>query len=121
MNTDWSRTEGTWDRLAWARENAGYSTLRAAAESLGMRENTYGGFERRPGSSRWRALDHQHAIQFGKKYKVSWIWLLLGEGTPFDKNLTEAQQRAIQAMDAASEEDQKRAAEMLELFLRKSA
>lgn len=120
MNTDWSRTEGSWERLAWAREHAGYPTVRAASESLGIRENTYAAFERPPESSRPRKLDHQSAIQFGKKFKVSWIWLLLGEGTPFDKNLSEAQQRAVQAMEGASDDDQARVAEMIELFLRKT-
>lgn len=122
MNTDWSRANEPWLRVRWARENAGFPNMQAAADSLGMRQNTYSAFERDPAeSSRARALDHQSAIQFGKKYRVSWVWLLSGEGTPFDKNLTEAQQRAIQAMESVTEDEQQRAAEMLELFLRKSA
>lgn len=86
-----------------------------------MKEGTYRQYESEPGSSRWAELDHQLAIKAGRKYRVSWTWLLVGEGTPFDKPSNEFQQRAIQAMAAVPEEKQAALAEAIEAMVRSAA
>lgn len=85
-----------------------------------MQPNTYAAYERAPGSSKTTHLDHQRAIQFGKKFKVSWTWLLTGNGAPMDDQLTPAQERALRAMKSAEEQDQERAADVIEALLRRA-
>lgn len=119
MNDDgrWSECRGTWDRLRWARMLR-FDTAEAAAESLGLKANTYRTYERRPDSSKHTALDHQNAAKFAKKFKVSWVWLLTGEGGPFDDQLPEAQQRVLSAMQDAPAEKQAVVADMIERLLK---
>lgn len=120
----WRECEGTWDRLKWARERwqavakAVNASAKDAAESLGMEPGTYRAYERRPGSSKHTSLDHQSAIRFGRKFKVSWMWLLLGEGTPFDDQLPEQQERVVRAMAKMDEQRQAEFAAMAEAFAR---
>jgi hypothetical protein len=116
----WRDCEGTWDRLRWSRIRAGFEKANAAAESLGMKDDTYTAYERRPDSSKHTALDHQRAGQFAKKFKVSWRWLLLGEGEPGEIELTAAQKRAVAAMREAPEDEQERAADVIETMLRRA-
>ena len=119
---DWTDCEGSWDRLRWARlTKTKFDTAEAAAESLGMKPNTYRNYEREPGGSRHKPLDHQHAIRFARKFKVSWIWLLTGEGSPDTPDITPAQERMLQATRGVSEEDQARAAAVVEAMLKKGA
>lgn len=59
-----------------------YETAQAAAESMGMRPNTYQGYERSPASSKSSRLNDQAAIRFGRRFGVRWEWLLTGEGSP---------------------------------------
>ncbi len=121
-DTSWQRCEGTWDRLRWSRmHKTRFETAEAAAESLGMKAGTYRNFEREPGKSRHKPLDHQHAIRFAKKFRVNWIWLLTGEGSPDTPDLTPAQERAMRAMAQASLEEQERAANVVETMLNKGA
>ena len=118
--TGWELLDQPHERLRWARLHAGYPTMKAAAESLGMQENTYSAYEREPGSSKWTAMDHQRAIEFGRKFKVSWTWLLVQEGTPFEVPLTDAQRRALSVMGSAEEDDQERAAKVIETMLKRA-
>jgi len=106
-----------WERLKWARVRAGFATAKAAAESLGVQANTYSAYEREPGASKHTPLEHQRAIQFARKFKVPWEWLLTGAGSPFEERLTPAQERALAAMRPASEEDQERVANAVEALL----
>lgn len=118
----WQECEGSWDRLRWARMNrTKFDTAEDAAKSLGMKPNTYRNFERQPGGSRHKPLDHQHAASFARKFKVNWIWLLTGEGSPDTPSLTPAQERALAAMRGASEADQERAVAVVEALLKKGA
>lgn len=119
--TDWTQLEEPHERLKWARKHAHFATASAAAESLGMKAITYSAYEREPGSSKNIALDHQMAIKAGRKYRVSWTWLLVGEGTPFDKPSNEFQQRAIQAMAAVPEEKQAALAAAIEAMVSSAA
>lgn len=116
----WKSCDGSWDRLRWARmHRTKFETAESAAESLGMKPNTYRNFERQPGGSRHKPLDHQHAIRFARKFKVNWIWLLTGEGSPDTPELTPAQERMLNATRGASEEEQARAATVVEAMLSK--
>lgn len=118
MDTEWSNSEEPHERLRWARLHAGFTSAASAARSLGMKDDTYSAYERAPGSSKSTGLDHQSAIRFARKFKVSWEWLLIGTGTPFSGAKTEAQERVVTLMDTASEEDQKRIADAVELLLK---
>ncbi|MGE5566188.1 MAG: helix-turn-helix domain-containing protein [Parcubacteria group bacterium] len=71
-----------WERLRWARMQAGWDKQVAAAESLGMPPQTYRTYERRPDEAGARMFDHNLARKFAAKFKVNWVWLLTGEGEP---------------------------------------
>lgn len=120
MSTEWSRLKEPHERLKWARQHAGFDTAKAAADSLGMKKDTYSAYEREPGKSKTTGLDHQSAIRFARKFKISWEWLLIGQGMPFARPLTVAQQRALQAMQDAPEAEQARAAEVVETLLKRA-
>ena len=121
MDTTWTEQREPWERIKWARIHAGFTTATAAAESLGMKKDTYTAYERAPGTSKHTDLDHQRAIQFGRKFKVSWTWLLAAEGTPFDRASSPAQERVLSAMAGAAEDQQERVAEAVEALLKRSA
>lgn len=123
-DTSWSTLREPWERLRWARihwqrQNGSAETLRAAAESLGVQENTYSAYERAPESSKHTALDHHRAIQFGRKFKINWVWILTGEDTPFTR--TPAEQRAAQLLADASEDEQEMAVDVMAAALRRRA
>lgn len=117
---EWASLREPWQRLRWARRywqtKAGSATTaKSAAESLGMQENTYSAYEREPGSSKHTALDHQRAVQFGRKFKINWVWILTGEETPFSR--THAQNRAIQMLAGVEEKDQDEVVDMIEAVI----
>lgn len=113
----WRECEGSWDRLRWARMQR-FDQAKDAADSMSMKEGTYRAYERRPDSSKHTKLDHQNAIKFARKFRVSWTWLLTGEGTPSDDQLPPAQERVVRAMSEATEDKQQAVAEMIERLLR---
>lgn len=119
MDSGWTRVFTPHERLRWARQQV-FETATSAADSLGLKKDTYTAYERAPDSSKHTKLDHQRAIQFGRKFRVSWLWLLLGEGTPMDDVLTPAQERALAAMRDADEGDQERAADVIETLLKRA-
>ena len=107
-----------WARMYWqVRASAISGTAKDAADSLGMKEGTYRAYEREAGTSKHIPLDHQAAIRFGRKFGVSWQWLLLGEGTPFDDQLPEAQERMLRAMEAVDRIQQEAMVDMVERLL----
>lgn len=123
MTARWQECEGTWDRLRWARmrwqESNGISpNAEAAAESLGVKAGTYRAYERRPGSSKHIPLDHQTAPPLAKKFGVSWLWLLTGDGTPDDLELTPNERRIISAYREAPEARQTAVADAIEQLLK---
>jgi len=63
------------NRLAKAREHAGYGTARDAARSLGINVQTYAGHENGHGG-----IKVESAIQYAKKFGVNLDWLLTGRG-----------------------------------------
>jgi SOS-response transcriptional repressor LexA len=68
-----------WARVRWQTLNGIKPEMGAAADSLGMKQHTYRAYEREPGASKHTPLDHQRAVQFARKFGVSWQWLLTGE------------------------------------------
>lgn len=88
---EWSELREPWERLRWARFKAGYERAIDAAESLGMLPVTYRTYEREPGRPGARGFDHELAIRFARKFKVSWTWLLTGQGSPDEKPNTDLQ------------------------------
>lgn len=123
MDAGWSKLREPWQRVAWARlhwqrQIGSAETKRAAAESLGMNENTYSAYERDPSDGKKAIpLDHQRAIEFGRKFKANWVWLLTGEETPFGR--THAQSRAVELLAQAPEDLQEEAVEIMETVLRR--
>lgn len=93
MSIDWRELREPWERLRWARAKAGFERAKDAADSMGIKDVTYRSYERRPDQAGARNMDHQLAARFAKKYKVSWRWLLAGEGSP-DEDTTAAKREA---------------------------
>lgn len=108
-----------WARKRWQTKLGVKPTGKAAAESLGMNEDTYTAYEREPDSSKHTPLDHQKAVLFARKFKVNWVWLLTGDESPFERSA--AQSRAIAAMAGAEEDEQERAADLIEVALKRRA
>lgn len=123
LREGWRNLQHPWERLRWARKywqnqsGGTNTTAKHAAEVLGMQEGTYRAYERAAGTSKSTALDAQRAIQFGRKFKVSWEWILLNEGDPFKTSLTPAQLRVIQSMATVDEDQQNALADLAEAFV----
>jgi hypothetical protein len=122
---DWTDLREPHERLRWAlmqwQEARGIKPdAGAAAESLGINPHTYRAFERAPGTSKTIALDHQRAMQFGRKFGVSWQWLLIGEGTP-QGELTPNERRVIDALREAPEARQTAVADAIEQLIKLTA
>lgn len=73
-------------RLRWARENAGYSSIRAAASAFGFNENTYKSHEQ--GIRGSEGLKTKHLERYARAFKVSKAWLATGTGDPLRPDLT---------------------------------
>lgn len=104
-----------WARIQWQEEKGIKPDAKAAAESLGIEPHTYRRYERSPESANHSALDHQKAIQFSRKYKVSWTWLLTGAGSPDapDDGLNPDERRMIDALREAPKARQAAAADAI--------
>lgn len=114
----WQRVR--WARLYWQRKIGSATTARAAAESLHLSENTYTAYERDPAEGKKSTpLTHQRAIEFARKFKVNWVWLLTGEESPFER--TEAQSRAVGLMALVDEDEQERVADIVAAAIRHKA
>lgn len=83
-----------------------------------MNENTYSAYERDPShGGKTIPLDHQRAIEFARKFKSNWVWLLTGEETPFGRS--PAQTRAVALLAQAPEDVQEEAVEIMETVLKR--
>lgn len=123
MNARWQDQREGWERLRWARirwqEAKGIKpNAEAAAESLAMKAGTYRAYERRPDASKHTALDHQAAARFAKKFGVSWEWLLTGNGSPDEVELTPNERRIIDAYREAPEARRTAVADAIEQLLK---
>lgn len=74
---DLTRIEG---RLRWARERAGFTSIRSAARYHNWPENTYKAREQGV-----RGLKPEHIEDYAKAFNVSPEWLLTGRGDPKSK------------------------------------
>lgn len=99
-NAGWQDLREPHERLTWARSR--WQTAKgitpnatAAAESLGLNQHTYRAYERSPDASKHIKMSLDNAIQFGRKFGVSWRWLIAGEGSPDDDNFTPAEMRLV--------------------------
>lgn len=125
LDNAWSTLTEPWERLRWSRlrwqANTGQpQSIRAAAASLGIKEGTYATYERSPDSAKNSAFSLEQARLFARKYKVSWVWLLTGEGSPFDNERPYSPEAAsaAQLIDAAPERERKAIVEALRTLLR---
>lgn len=78
--TNWGmKTRG--ERLAWAREQAGYKSKSEAARALHVPVPTYNSHERaeEPGG---RDFSPEQAETYARKFRVALGWLLTGKGDP---------------------------------------
>jgi hypothetical protein len=91
-------------------------TATDAAKSLGMQPGTYRAYEGPPDRSKFIALDHQVAIQAGRKFKVGWQWLLTGEGSPSEGVNVEPKNRILAAMTDLDDDDQDAIAAIVESY-----
>lgn len=76
------RTDG-WKRLRWARGQTEFATPTEFARSARINVQAYLAMERDPNSSRSRKLDLDSVIKAGRKAKVSWQWIMTGDGEPW--------------------------------------
>ncbi|MBA1157792.1 S24 family peptidase [Microvirga mediterraneensis] len=69
------------ERLAWAREQAGYKSKSEAARALGIAVATYNAHERaeEPGG---RDFSPEQAEAYARKFRVAHAWLVTGKGDP---------------------------------------
>ena len=66
-----------YERLAWARERAGFESPRDAARAFQWNENTYKSHE-----NGMRGFRYDAAVKYGRVFRVSPAWLMTGEGSP---------------------------------------
>jgi hypothetical protein len=113
---EWEELREPWERLRWARLRAKFERAKDAADSLGMNQVTYRSYERRPDQAGARMFDHQVAARLARKFKVSWKWLLLGEGTPDDAQspaMREAERMAERLEQIEDGTERERAVELI--------
>lgn len=73
-------------RLRWAREEAGYTSIRSAAIAFGFNENTYKSHEQ--GIRGGEGLKTAAIERYARAFKVSKAWLATGTGDPKKPDLT---------------------------------
>jgi hypothetical protein len=73
-------------RLRWARELAGYTSIRSAAIAFGFNENTYKSHEQ--GIRGAEGLKQKHVKKYARAFRISEAWLATGKGDPFKPDLT---------------------------------
>lgn len=86
-----------------------------------MQEGTYRQYERGPGSSRWANLTHERAVEFARRFKVSWLWLLTGNGQPLDAETDRGSERILQLYGRLTQENRERLIALLESFVPESS
>lgn len=64
-------------RLKWARINANFRSARSAGVAMGLKPSTYPAHE-----NGQNQFEEDAAKLYGKTFGVSWVWLLLGTGSP---------------------------------------
>lgn len=77
----WRELDELWQRIRWARAQTAFGTGQDAALSLGIKPGTYRTYER-PKEEEGREPPLSEIQRIAKKFKVSWVWLASGEGSP---------------------------------------
>jgi len=89
-------------RLRWARERAGFTSIRAAALGFGWNENTYKSHEQ--GIRGSEGLKTKHIERYARAFGVSEAWLATGKGDPLKPDLTadqlELAEKLLKAINA---------------------
>lgn len=99
MIESWRLLRHPWERLRWARLNrTEFQRAKDAAESLGIKPGTYRTYEYDPNDN-GREPPLSELQRIAKKFKVSWVWIASGQGSPdadvvTDPNLAAAAERA---------------------------
>ena len=110
-DTSWAQLREPHERLRWARLRL-YPTATAFADAVGLKKDTYTAHEREPGSSKATRLTAEKAMQFGRKLKVRWEWLLEGKGLPWPDDSSAGRSRpaaqVAELVDSADPEEQER-------------
>lgn len=118
----WTRLKEAWQRLRWARQRTGMTQANfASAVRLGR--TGYIKYEANPEKSQHTQMTADRAMQFAKRLRVRWEWLLEGHGPPWindseQKKLTEPQERAVQLLDDKPVDQQARLVEAFEQIVR---
>lgn len=86
------------ERLAWARETAGFETATEGASALDVPGPTYLGHEN--GS---RGFKRDSAVNYARRFKVSLEWLLTGKGEPRKGKATAGKTHAVGYIGAGAE------------------
>lgn len=122
-DTSWSQAQEPHERLKWARSQQ-FPTARAFAAAMGMGEQSYSAFEREPGRSRTNRLTADRAMQFARKLRVRWEWLLEGAGLPWldntDASRTRPAAQIAEIVDAQDPEEQARLLELVKIAARRT-
>jgi hypothetical protein len=123
----WRQFGHQWERLRWARLNrTPFDRVKDAAESLGLKPGTYRTYEHAPGTEGGRLPSLSELQRICRKYKVSWVWVATGEGTPdtgvaTDERLATIEQK-LGAVPAEKQDDAVSAAlAVLDSFARKAS
>ena len=123
-DTGWSQAREPWQRLAWARQTAGFSTPTAFAREADIKPHTYAAYERAPGGdAKSIRFGFAQARALADRLDVRWEWLLNGQGLPWrEDDLAERPPEAEEAADILSAEpdeaERRRMLEVLRLMKR---
>jgi len=122
LDHGWERLREQHERVRWARERwqrrtmSRIDTATSAARALGIPSPTYLGYERAPGGSKTIGLKPAVARRLGQFFGVNWLWLLTGQGTPFESNLTEQQSKVLALIEGMSDAELKPVTDLLEML-----
>lgn len=92
----WRLLSNQWERLRWARlHKTEFTRVKDAAESLNLKPGTYRTYEHEPGADGGRLPALSELQRICRKYKVSWVWVATGEGSPDDASIVDERAGAI--------------------------
>jgi hypothetical protein len=91
MDQSWRDLNEPNERLSWARMKlTAFQRPTDAAKSLNIKPGTYRTYEL-PKSQGGRWPGNSEVQRIAKKFGVSWLWLLTGQGDPADAAVPELQ------------------------------
>lgn len=115
-----------WARMKWAaRQGDSFSRPTDAARSLGVKPGTYRTWEI-PKDQGGREPSRSEVSKLAEKFRVSWLWLSTGQGSPYFDPSLEAQLNIFQRKAAEIEDSRERetairaALSVLDSFTRKA-